>query len=93
MNTESFKYVFTHTTHRFQTMPNMTLALPNDLHTFVKEHNEINWSEVARKAMWRQAKKLQLLDQLLSNSQLEEKDIDELDHLIKSEVLKRHGNK
>lgn len=69
-------------------MPNMTLAIPEDLHSFVKEHQEINWSEVARKAMWRQAKKLQLMDSLVSESSLETTDIDELDHLIKDAVRK-----
>jgi len=32
-------------------MPNITLSLPSELHKFVKKHNEINWSEIARRAI------------------------------------------
>ncbi len=78
-----------HITHIGDTMPNMTLSIPTELHEFVKEHNEINWSEIARKAMWKQAKKIQLMNILVSESELEEKDINELDHLIKKAVRKK----
>jgi hypothetical protein len=70
-------------------MPNMTLAIPDELHTIVKKHTEIKWSEIARRAMWVQAQKLKLMDGLASKSKLTEKDIDELDHKIKSGLLKR----
>ena len=32
-------------------MPNITLAIPEDLHTKMKEHSEIRWSEVVRKSI------------------------------------------
>lgn len=70
-------------------MPNMTLSIPDDLHSIVKEHAEIKWSEIARRAMWVQAQKLNLMDSLARKSKLTEKDIDELDHKIKSGLLKR----
>ena len=70
-------------------MPNMTLAIPDELHTIVKKHTEIKWSEIARRAMWVQAQKLILMDGLASKSKLTEKDIDELDHKIKAGLLKR----
>ena len=70
-------------------MPNMTLAIPSDLHDFVKAHQEINWSEVARQAMRKQAKKMQLLDSLMSESMLDEHEIDTLDHLLKSSISKK----
>ena len=43
-------------------MPNMTLALSDELHSVVKKHKEIKWSEIARRAMWEQARKLELMD-------------------------------
>ena len=46
--TESFKYVFTHKPHK---MPNLTLALPEELRKRMKEHDYIKWSAIAREAI------------------------------------------
>ena len=70
-------------------MPNMTLSIPEELHNVVKKHTEIKWSEVARRAMWVQARKLTLMDKLAGKSKLTEKDVAELDHKIKAGLLKR----
>jgi len=70
-------------------MPNMTLSIPEELHVLVKKHSEIKWSEVARRAMWTQAKKLELMDKLVSKSKFTEKDVKELDHKIKEGLFKR----
>ena len=70
-------------------MPNMTLSIPSELHRIVKQHNEIKWSEVARKAMWVQARRLNLMEKLAKKSKLTKKDIDEIDHKIKAGLLKR----
>lgn len=69
----------------------MTLAIPAKLHTIVKKHNEIKWSEIARKAMWEHAKKLELMDKLIANSELTEVDAQEIGSLIKKEIAKKHG--
>ena len=73
-------------------MPNMTLSIPDELHSVVKKHTEIKWSEIARRAMWLQAKKLRLMDKLARKSKLTEEDIDELDHKIKAGLLKRFSS-
>lgn len=70
-------------------MPNITLSIPEELHNIVKKHSEIKWSEIARRAIWTQARKLQLMDKLVSESKFTEKDVDELDHKIKAGLLKR----
>ena len=67
----------------------MTLSIPKDLHEFIKKHNEINWSEIARRAMNSHAKKMKLMDELLKKSQLSEEDIDRLDHKIKAKLNER----
>ena len=72
-------------------MTNMTLAIPENLHRIMKEHNEIKWSEVAREALWNQAKKLELMDKILSKSQLTEKDAEVLGEKIKRGIAKAHG--
>ncbi|MCK4757073.1 MAG: hypothetical protein KAS67_01335 [Thermoplasmata archaeon] len=71
-------------------MVNMTLAIPEDLHEVMKRHTEIKWSEVARKAMWEYAKKLEMLDKMVADSKLKEEDIDEIDHIIKAAIIKHY---
>ena len=70
-------------------MPNITLSLPSELHKFVKKHNEINWSEIARRAISAQAKKIKLMERLVKDSEFTEEDIDEIDEKIKEDLLKR----
>ena len=72
-------------------MTNMTLAVPEDLNKIMKQHVEIKWSEVARQALWQQARKIELMDKLLSNSKLTEKDTLEIGSKINLGVAKQHG--
>lgn len=72
-------------------MVNMTLAIPEDLSQLIKKHTEVKWSEVARKAMWDQARKIELMDKILSNSKLTEKDAMELGAKINLGIAKKHG--
>ncbi|MEK6868514.1 MAG: hypothetical protein AABX98_06850 [Nanoarchaeota archaeon] len=70
-------------------MTNITLAIPEELHVIIKKHNEIKWSEIARRAMWQQARKLQVMDKLVAKSEFTKKDVEELDHKIKAGLFKR----
>jgi hypothetical protein len=72
-------------------MTNMTLAIPVDLEKIMKKYKEIKWSEVAREAIWDKAKKLELMDKLLSKSKLTEKDAIEIGRKINRGIAKRHG--
>ena len=72
-------------------MTNMTLAVPGELHEIMRKHLEIKWSEIARKALWLEAKKLELMDKFLSKSELTEKDAEEIGRKIKHEIAKKHG--
>ena len=73
-------------------MTNMTLAIPEELHKIMKKHKEIKWTEIARQAMWEQARKLELLDSILSKSELTEKDALELGKKIKHQIAAKHGS-
>ncbi|MFA5103073.1 MAG: hypothetical protein WC525_07950 [Candidatus Thermoplasmatota archaeon] len=73
-------------------MTNMTLAIPEDLHKIMKKHSEIKWSEIARQAIWNHARKLELMDNLLSNSELTEKDALLLGRKIKQGIAKQHNS-
>ena len=44
-------------------MPNMTLAIPDKLHKFMKEHKEIRWTEVVRRSLWDYVYKMQRMEQ------------------------------
>lgn len=72
-----------HTNMRGDHMPNMTLALTDDIYKIVKSHKEIKWSQIARKAIEDYARKLVILDALTKNSEITEADIMELDVKIK----------
>jgi len=71
-------------------MVNMTLAIPEDLHKIMKEHSQIKWSEVARKAIQEQARKLELMDKILAKSTFTEKDAEEIGKKVKKEIARRH---
>ena len=72
-------------------MTNMTLAVPEDLHAIMKKYDTIKWSEIARKALWDQARKLELMDKLLAKSTLTEEDALEIGRKINRGIAKRHG--
>ncbi len=71
-------------------MPTMTLSIPEDLYRIIKKHSEIKWSEIARRAMWEYAKKLELLDRLTEHSKLTEEDVMEIDRIIKESLAKHY---
>ena len=72
-------------------MTNMTLAIPEDLYKLIRKYNQIKWSEIARQAMWNEAKKLEILNKLLANSELTEEDAERIGNKIKKEIARKHG--
>jgi hypothetical protein len=55
-------------------MPNMTFAVPDDLHRELRRHKEIRWAEVARRAFVREINRLHIYDRVLQASRLTEDD-------------------
>lgn len=43
-------------------MLNMTLAIPDKLHKFMKEHKEIRWTEIVRRSLWDYVYKMQRME-------------------------------
>jgi hypothetical protein len=68
----------------------MTLAIPEDLMKIMRKHDHIKWSEVARRAMWEEAKKLELMDKILSKSKMTEEDAERIGNKIKEGIAARH---
>ena len=78
-------------------MVNITLALPAELHSKMKEHTEIRWSEVVRKAIsekikvLEQVKDFEEIERIASKSKLTQKDVEEISNKIKRSVAKKLG--
>jgi len=68
----------------------MTLAIPEDLKKIMEKHKEVRWSEVARRALWEHARRVEILDRLLAKSELTEEDAIALGRKIKTAVARRH---
>ncbi|MCI4323296.1 MAG: hypothetical protein L3K03_04670 [Thermoplasmata archaeon] len=51
-------------------MPNVTLAVSQELHNEMKRHPEVKWSEIARRALQLEVERLHIFDELLSGSKL-----------------------
>lgn len=67
-------------------MVSMTLSIPEDLYQLIKKHNEIKWSEIARRALWDYASKLEILDEIASKSKLSEDDVEKINKQLKKAV-------
>lgn len=73
-------------------MVNVTFAVPEELHEIMRRHPEIRWSEIARKAMWEYARKLELMERVVSGSRLSEKDVLELGEKVKAGLRRKYAD-
>ncbi len=55
-------------------MPNLTLAIPEDLKREMDSMPEMNWSEIARKAIQERAAEYRLFKAIVAKSKLTKKD-------------------
>ena len=69
-------------------MPNVTLAIPEELHEKMKKHSEIRWSEVVRKTITEKIEDMEMMEKLISKSKLTKNDVKEIAHKINGEVFK-----
>ncbi len=71
-------------------MVSITLAVPPDLKAEMDNHPELNWSEVARRAIKDKLEILKKMDKLLEKSKLTEKDAIELGRKVNKGLAKRY---
>jgi len=71
-------------------MPTLTLAIPEDLKKDMDSIPEMNWSEVARKAIAEKAAEYKLFQEIVFKSKLKEKDAIHIGNNIKSSMLKAY---
>ncbi len=70
-------------------MPNITLAISEELHKKMKMLNEVRWSEIARRAIEQRINDLEVMNKIASKSKLTKKDVDEISKKIKSSMAKK----
>jgi hypothetical protein len=64
-------------------MPNITLAVPEEIYAKMKLMNEIRWSEVARRAIEERINDFETMNRIASKSKLTKKDAEEISKKIK----------
>mgnify|MGYP001597741625 CR=1 FL=1 len=64
-------------------MPNITLALSDELYKKMKIHKEIKWSEVVRASIEQRINDMETMNKILSKSKLTKKDAEEISKKIK----------
>ncbi len=74
-------------------MANITLAVDDSLHQRMRNHSEIRWSEVVRKAIQRKVEILEAMNKIASKSKLTKKDVDEISKVIKAETFEELDKK
>lgn len=70
-------------------MPTITVNVDEDLKERMEKHPEINWSEVTRQAIEEKIEALEVMDELTSESELTESDVQELADKINESGRKR----
>jgi len=68
---------------------NITLSLPEDVHSEMRSFSDVRWSEVARKAIIDKLETLKLAESLAQKSKLTMKDVEEFSKKIKSSAARR----
>ena len=71
-------------------MVSITLSVPEELKREMDQHPELNWSEVARRAIREKITLLKKMDILLAKSTLTEKDALELGKKVNLTLAKRY---
>ena len=71
-------------------MVSITLAVPPELKAEMDEHPELNWSEIARRALRDKLELLKKMDKLLANSKLTEEEAIYLGRKVNKGLAKRY---
>jgi len=70
-------------------MPSITVNVDDDLKERMENHPEINWSEVTRQAIQKKIETLEVMEELTSESELTESDVQEITDKINERGRKR----
>jgi len=70
-------------------MPTLTLAIPKELKSEMDSLPELNWSEIARRAISKEVKEYKLFKSIVSKSKLTEKDALQLAREVNAGMYKK----
>lgn len=73
-------------------MSKVSFEIPNDVKDILTKHTEIDWNKIISDTLWNYAKRIKLLESITAKSRLTDKDIDTLDHEIKTALSKKYQN-
>jgi hypothetical protein len=71
-------------------MPTLTLAVPEDLKKEMDELPEMNWSEIARKAIAEKVAEYKLFKSIVSKSKMTEEDAVKLGRAVNKSLHERY---
>lgn len=74
-------------------MPTLTLAIPRDLKNEMNSLPELNWSEIARKAISEKAAEFALFKSIVAKSKLSKEDALKLGGKVNEGIYKRYKKK
>lgn len=74
-------------------MPNITLSVPEDLKREMDSVPEINWSEIARRAISEKVTEYRLFKSIVAKSKLTEKDALEIGRKVNEGMYKAYMKK
>lgn len=60
-----------------------------ELHQKMRRHTELKWSDIARQAFEKKLREIELMEELLSKSELTEEDAKRIGHTIKVKARKK----
>nr|MDO8114561.1 hypothetical protein [Candidatus Sigynarchaeota archaeon] len=73
-------------------MVSLTLSISRDIKKKMDQFSEINWSEVARKAILQKIEDLEFLEEFKSRSDMDEKTALELGKKVNASLSKRYSS-
>ncbi len=71
-------------------MPDITFQIPTEVEKILSSHPEIKWDMVVTESLRNYAKKLRLMDKIVSKSKLSARDVNILDKSIKAAIMSRY---
>lgn len=71
-------------------MPNVTIAVPEEMHREMKRHSTVKWPEVMRQAIARELELLHVFDKVFAESTMTEDDAIELGREVRAAMAKRN---
>ncbi len=67
-------------------MTEITVKITEDLKEEIDKHKEIDWGAVARQSMWKFVRRLEVVEEIASESKLKKKDSDKLSKKLKHDI-------